>query len=200
MTRVPRAEAKARTRRRLIEQAERLFREQGYAATSLEAVAEAAEVTKGAIYGHFASKEDLLLCAVEAAPTPDHGELLNDTSRPPRERLAELGRRLALDEVTADDAGLAVGLELFAALLRNPEARLRYAADLRRRLEELVSTDADEPLPDIDPVEPWAIGHALYLGLRILCRLDPETFTEGVFEHAYELLAGLYSGPPGASP
>jgi AcrR family transcriptional regulator len=48
-------------RQRLLAEAQRLFREHGYAATSLEQIAEAAEVTKGAIYGHFASKEDLML-------------------------------------------------------------------------------------------------------------------------------------------
>ena len=70
MARVTRAESKERTRQRLLAEAQRLFRERGYAATSLEQIAEAAEVTKGAIYGHFASKEDLMLTAMEAAPPP----------------------------------------------------------------------------------------------------------------------------------
>ena len=72
MARVTRAESKERTRQRLLAEAQRLFRERGYAATSLEQIAEAAEVTKGAIYGHFASKEDLMLTAMEAAPAPDY--------------------------------------------------------------------------------------------------------------------------------
>ena len=58
VTRLTRAESKERTRQRLLAEAQRLFRERGYAATSLEQIAEAAEVTKGAIYGHFASKEE----------------------------------------------------------------------------------------------------------------------------------------------
>src|ERR1700678_520058 len=97
-----RATAKAMTRQRLIGEARRLFRERGYAATSLEQIAEAADVTKGAIYGHFASKEDLLLSAIEAAPTPDYGALLNDRSRPLRERLAEYGRTMATDKTATD--------------------------------------------------------------------------------------------------
>ena len=68
VARVTRAESKERTRQRLLAEAQRLFRERGYAATSLEQIADAAEVTKGAIYGHFASKEDLMLTAMEAAP------------------------------------------------------------------------------------------------------------------------------------
>ena len=88
VARVTRAESKERTRQRLLAEAQRLFRERGYAATSLEQIAEAAEVTKGAIYGHFASKEDLLLSAIDANPTPEYVTMLNDRSRPLRERLA----------------------------------------------------------------------------------------------------------------
>src|SRR5580704_7802114 len=80
MARVTRETSKARTRERVLAEAQRLFRERGYAATSLEQIAEAADVTKGAIYGHFSSKEDLLLSAIEAAPTPDYGAVLNDLS------------------------------------------------------------------------------------------------------------------------
>jgi AcrR family transcriptional regulator len=130
MARVTRETSKARTRERVLAEAERLFRERGYAATSLEQIAEAADVTKGAIYGHFSSKEDLLLSAIEAAPTPDYGAVLNDLSRPLRERLAEFGAAVAADKATTDKAGLAVSLEFVAALLRSPDALRRYGADL----------------------------------------------------------------------
>src|SRR5580692_4503288 len=133
VARVTRAESKERTRQRLLAEAQRLFRERGYAATSLEQIAEAAEVTKGAIYGHFSSKEDLLLGAIEATPTPDYGAVLNDRSRPMRERLAEFGRTMAADVATTDKAGLAVSLEFVAALLRTPDALRRYSANLQRR-------------------------------------------------------------------
>src|SRR3974377_1861647 len=97
VARVKRATFKARARERLLAEAQRLFRERGYAATSLEQIAEAAEVTKGAIYGHFASKEDLMLSALEAAPARDYSTTLNDQSRPLRERLAEFGRAVAAE-------------------------------------------------------------------------------------------------------
>ena len=43
----------------LLDSAAACFLEQGFAATSLDAVAKRARVTKGAIYHHFASKRDL---------------------------------------------------------------------------------------------------------------------------------------------
>ena len=49
----------------LLEAAFRVFAARGYHATRLEEVAEAAGVTKGAIYHHFEGKEDLLRRAVQ---------------------------------------------------------------------------------------------------------------------------------------
>ena len=51
--------------RALLEAAYRVFGARGYRATRLEEVADAAGVTKGAIYYHFDSKEDLLRRALE---------------------------------------------------------------------------------------------------------------------------------------
>lgn len=47
-------------RRRLLEAAGGLFAREGFAATSVEHIATTAGVTKGAVYHHFANKEDIL--------------------------------------------------------------------------------------------------------------------------------------------
>jgi AcrR family transcriptional regulator len=193
MARVTRAESKERTRQRLLAEAQRLFRERGYAATSLEQIAEAAEVTKGAIYGHFASKEDLMLSALEAAPAPDYSTTLGDESRPLRERLAEFGRAVAAED-PGDAEELAMYLEFFAALLRAPEALQRYSSTRERRLQELANDSADsgEPATGVTPVQAWAIGQAMLVGLQIYKRLAPGLVTPEVFERAFGLLADLY--------
>jgi len=49
----------AATRAALLDEATRLFAGRGYAATSLEDVASASQVTRGAVYHHFASKQAL---------------------------------------------------------------------------------------------------------------------------------------------
>ena len=83
-----REEYTAATRRALLDSATRLFAERGYARTSLEEIAAGARVTKGALYGHFESKQTLfrtvlqeleaatmekVRAAVAAAPTPWDG-------------------------------------------------------------------------------------------------------------------------------
>lgn len=52
---------KARTRAAIREQALRLFREQGYQATTVEQIAEAAEVSPSTFFRYFPTKEDVVL-------------------------------------------------------------------------------------------------------------------------------------------
>lgn len=58
------------TRARLLDAAETLFLADGYEATSVRAVANAADVTIGAFYGHFASKRTALFEVVLSMNTP----------------------------------------------------------------------------------------------------------------------------------
>jgi AcrR family transcriptional regulator len=54
------------TRGVLIDTAQRLFTERGYAATSTADIVAAAQVTRGALYHHFRDKEDLVRAVLEA--------------------------------------------------------------------------------------------------------------------------------------
>lgn len=81
--RLTREESQALTRKRLLESARTLFSRDGYAAASIERIAEHAGYSKGAAYSNFESKEalflevlelqgrerlDLLATAIQAAP------------------------------------------------------------------------------------------------------------------------------------
>lgn len=59
-----------RTRQQIIDAARRVFHESGVSRTSLEKVAEAAGVTRGAVYWHFANKADLFFAMREQASLP----------------------------------------------------------------------------------------------------------------------------------
>lgn len=58
------------TRARILATAEHIFSEQGVAHTSLQDIAVAASVTRGAIYWHFKNKIDLLDAMVQQVKTP----------------------------------------------------------------------------------------------------------------------------------
>jgi hypothetical protein len=116
------------------------------------------------IYGHFASKEDLMLSAMEAAPVPDHSATLNDQSRPLRERLTAYGRVVFAEE-PGDQEEVAVILEFYAALLRAPDAPQRFSArdEVRggeRKASKALSRTApgDSHPPAVSPPQPAVSG------------------------------------------
>jgi AcrR family transcriptional regulator len=189
MARISRAESTRLTRARILAEAERLFREQGYASTSMDQIAEGAAVTKGAIYGHFASKEELLICAIDPGEDSEYAPLY-DPAVPIRERVRAYGRARA--SAPPDDVGLAVLLEFIAACIRNPQGRERFAEMLREEINQRVSGDEDEPLHGTTKEQVWVTGHALMLGLRVYRVIAPELITPDAFARAFELLAGLY--------
>ncbi|MFC8043338.1 TetR/AcrR family transcriptional regulator [Nocardia sp. NPDC057353] len=127
------------TRKLLLDAAQEVFAEKGFTAATLDDIAYAAGYTKGAIYKHFSTKEELFLAVnewywqryfdtftevVSAAQVGAH-EL---------DRVAELWRRLSADR-GAEHAAL--GMEFTLYLLRNPEARERVAAEREEVVEKL---------------------------------------------------------------
>ena len=96
------------TRRRIMQAALRTFHRRGIARTTLEQVARAARVTRGAIYWHFSGKQALLRAIREdvALPLVDQGDftLLDRAAADPLARverfLLDLLRAVAEDEHT----------------------------------------------------------------------------------------------------
>lgn len=78
------------TRAALLAAARRLFVESGYANTSTPAVVEAAQVTRGALYHHFADKTELFMAvAMQAAQEVAHEVAAGASGQPtPVEELA----------------------------------------------------------------------------------------------------------------
>ena len=119
------------TRSLLLDAAEEVFAEKGFTPATLDDIAHAAGYTKGAIYKHFVTKEELFLAVsdrywrryfdnfAEVMSTARHvgaGEL---------DEIAARWRQLSLDR-GAEHAAL--GHEFTLYLLRNPDARERVAA------------------------------------------------------------------------
>ncbi len=61
---------KERTRRRLLNEAERLFRTQGFDETTVEQIAKAADVAKGTFFNYFESKDSILGAILYASTQP----------------------------------------------------------------------------------------------------------------------------------
>lgn len=119
------------TRALLLDAAEEVFAEKGFTPATLDDIAHAAGYTKGAIYKHFATKEDLFLAVSDRYWRRyfDNFAEVMSTSRQVGAReldeIAERWRQLSRDR-GAEHAAL--GHEFTLYLLRNPEARERVAA------------------------------------------------------------------------
>ena len=189
-----RAARQEETRAALVDTAERLFTENGYHATSLDAIAREAGFTKGAVYANFSAKEDLFLevYARRAERFVAHTE----------GRMAAIGAAEALHEAARftttregrDDGWIAVFFEFWAHVLRNPELRERFAA-LRARTREpmraaLATALGQSASADLDGAVA-AMG-ALQNGLALERLTDPEvvspTLGEQISRLAFEHL------------
>jgi len=128
------------TRSLLLDAAEDVFTEKGFAPATLDDIAHAAGYTKGAIYKHFTTKEDLFL-AVSDRYWRRYFDNFADVMSSSR----QIGSR-ELDEIAARwrqlsrDRGAehaALGHEFTLYLLRNPEARQRVAEKRSEVVEAL---------------------------------------------------------------
>ena len=107
----PRGEA---TRRRLLEAAERLFVELGYAGTSPSDVSADAGVGRTTFYEYFTDMEDLLAALVERRLPQVAAEMVGVVPRdvPYRDQLAELAVRMIEFSVTEHVLGLELHQEM----------------------------------------------------------------------------------------
>lgn len=153
--RLTREQNRERTRELLIETARRLFLERGFQATSLDAVAEAAGFSKGAVYSNFSGKGDLCLAVLDDSRKREFGALLDALAA-----AGDFDRRMAALEQWSErslgaEGWTVLGAEAIAAANTDADLRLRLArrdaafrqllADGLRRLVEEESVELAVP-------------------------------------------------------
>jgi TetR/AcrR family acrAB operon transcriptional repressor len=82
------------TRHRILDAAELLFQQRGVSRTSLHEIAEAADVTRGAVYWHFKDKADLFNAMMERATMPFEEATCGGERRPDENPIEFMARRL----------------------------------------------------------------------------------------------------------
>jgi len=116
--------------RRIVSAARRLFDRKGYANTSMEEIADRAELAVGTLYNYFRAKDELLLTILrrETDALIDAGErILQNPSRDLADAVSSIAG-LFVDSITSDERGL--WREVLAAAMSSPEK-------MRTRLFEL---------------------------------------------------------------
>ena len=210
--RLSRAEAKARTRERLLDSAARIFAEKGFGGATLEEIAEAAGYSTGAMYANFGNKEQLFL-EVAAA----------HRSRAAARRIGQVTE--IIDEALASDADPFDALtgmfakaadrdrelaplqaEFWLYAVRNPAAKQVIADSLSGQVDELEPVVARAlqrfgASPDTAPREVTVVLLALFQGLARRRRLDPAAVPDDLLAQALRwLFGGLRAEPRAGEP
>jgi AcrR family transcriptional regulator len=169
------AERRQETREQVLAAAARVFARRGFHATSLEAIADEAGYSRGAVYYNFADKEELFLelldrrCAERAqdlhAVFADVDDDVEATSQQ-----AQIAAQRALDAMTGDPEWRALYMEFLAHAARDSAFRRRFSKrtqDMRGALEDIVA-ERTRPIAgalDMEPEQLALVIDALGTGL-----------------------------------
>jgi AcrR family transcriptional regulator len=170
------AERRQETRERVLAAAARVFAQRGFDATSLEAIADEAGFSRGAVYYNFADKEELFLelldrrCAERAQDLRDVFVADGDDDVDATSRQAQVAAQHAFDAMTGDPEWRALYLGFLAHAARDATFRRRFAkrsAEMRGALEEVV-VERTRPVADtlgMTPEQLAVVIDALGVGL-----------------------------------
>jgi AcrR family transcriptional regulator len=124
----------------LLDAAEEVFAERGFMAASLDDIARAAGYTKGAIYKHFSTKEELFLAVSDRywrRYFENFAEIMATSAQIGAHELDEIAERWRQLSRDRGAVHAALGHEFTLYLLRNPEARELVAAKRSEVLADL---------------------------------------------------------------
>jgi AcrR family transcriptional regulator len=193
--RVTQQERKARTREAILTAAARLFARRGVEATSLDDIAREIGRTKGAIYGNFKNKRELVYALLDRHEVPVDLSALWKEGVPLADRLADAGRHLAALLKTVPRDTVILDMEYRLDWIRNPRGRERMRAKQVERMREvrrlIAAADASVgETPALEPGELLAIVSILASGIARLNVESPGSIRERTVETVFRLLAG----------
>ena len=174
------------TRNALIDAAELVFERRGVSSTSLQEVAEAAGLTRGAVYWHFRDKADLFNAMMDRAVLPFERQWLepaDDDVADPMGRLRELMfdilRQVAVDARLRRVFAISTQkVEYVGELDAIRERHLRVYQQALLRIEALLrqAAAAGQLARGVSPKTTARALHALVDGLIANWMLDPRAF------------------------
>ncbi len=174
-----------KTRAQLLDAAEEVFFHKGFSGSTLEDVARAASVTRGAIYWHFRNKTDLFMAMVERVRLPIEAlaEAACCEGKNPLEQLREVSIRI-LRETATNPRRRRVLTVIFQRCelvgeMTELEMRQRAACvDCIGRIEQSLARAVEVgQLPPTLPLKQTAfVWHAFLMGVINHWLFSPEAF------------------------
>ncbi len=190
----------------ILKAATRLFLKNGYSSTSMDAVADAARVTKQTVYAHYKSKDTLFTQMVtdlcDRHTPPEH--LLKDEDKSIEDALYEIGLGF-LNMITSAE-GLAATRLVIAEVAKHPKLAQRYYEDGTMRMVAMLAgflehQKARGRVNAVDTTSAASYFFAMLKGqyhIRMLLGIRPVPPAKDKEAHVREtvrIFMRLYSGP-----
>ncbi|MEW6225733.1 MAG: helix-turn-helix domain-containing protein [Chloroflexota bacterium] len=194
--RLSREESRRRTRELLLDAAAEVFNRLGYHGASLEAVAEAAGFTKGAVYSNFATKGELFTALLERYTRQRlaaQDEVLEHASL---QQLADYAGELIRQQAAEQSTWDLLQIEFWLAAMRDPRMRellVEGTDELYRQSGERLEAKLAEAgaRSAFTGTELSRLMNALGSGLLLQVYLEPDAVDPALFGRAIRVLAGL---------
>jgi AcrR family transcriptional regulator len=182
----------------LLTAALRVFARRGYREAGVDEIAAEAGYSKGALYWHFAGKEELLLALIdERIDTPMRDRVALLASAPPERDMSVEATRTFARQLGEERGALLLEREYWSLAIRDPELRARYverqtelrdalAAALDARARHLGTPNLTMPAEDVARIVMSIIG-----GLAVDELIEPGSVRP---ELVGEALALIYAG------
>lgn len=167
------------TRERILQSALKLFSEKGYSETGVAEICDASEVSKGAFYHHFPTKQAIFIELLEIWLKGVDAELAKAASRAQNVPEGLLAMAAETREVfSAADGRLNIFLEFWQQARKDPEIWKVFISPYRR-YQEYFSTVVRKGIEEgsFRPLDPDLAGQALValaVGIVIQGVLDPK--------------------------
>jgi AcrR family transcriptional regulator len=195
--RLTRDERRAQTRERLLDAAADVFNRLGYHGASLEAVAEAAGFTKGAVYSNFASKTELFVALAERRSISANFDAQREqiAATPLGEFVDGMGEMLRT-QAAEEEAWDVLTIEVWLAAMRDPSLRAIVAHDYRQMRADfgpLIAAKLDEAAIEtpFTGEELGSLVSAIGSGLILQHYLEPGAVDPDLLPRALRQLLGL---------
>lgn len=194
--RLNRVEQVERNRGLVLEAARRVFLDRGYAAATLDAIAEEAGFSKGVIYSQFESKADLFFALLDARIFARAGQNAAIARRLTGRQAVLAMVRQARADAMREPGWAALLVEFRAFTARDPEATRRYAAAHERTVKALGATlqqicEAGGLAPSLPPRDMAQLLLAMGSGVALERVTDPRALQSPEIAEALVRAFGL---------
>ncbi len=194
--RLSREESRQRTRELLLDAAAEVFSRLGYHGASLEAVAEAAGFTKGAVYSNFATKGELFAALLRRSSEQRVEGQIEALGALSLAQLADLSGPMLQKQAREQSTWDILQIEFWLAAMRDPTLKqlmCEGSDELYERMGETVSKKLAEEGAgsQFSGAELARLVNALGTGLLVQVYLDPESVDPALFGRGIRALAGL---------